>query len=526
MANYSIIIKNGTVFDGTGAMPVKEDIGIIDDKIGKIGNLSRDTAPIAIDASDKYVCPGFIDITTHSDTHWTLFSQPSQESFIRQGITTIIGGHGGLSLAPLVRPENIEIMQKWVDFSEININWQTMAEFLQELEERHPLGVNFGTLVGYGTVRHGIIGDEPRPAKNNEISQMQFLVENALKEGAFGISTNLGETNQKLSGNYEITALLVAAKKNKTLVSHHLEDEGKNILPALSRLISLSRNTGIHSHIAHFKAIGKTAWQYFPQGLNMLEEAEKENLEFTCDFFPYARTGSDLYMLLPDWAKEGGKDRILELIKGKERKNLIDYFKELTLHYEKITIASTLRDLGAVGKTIRQLSQNSGISDEETVLNLLEANNLQVAIFNEAVSEDNIEILAGKDYSVIASDGVGYDINRRSAADLPHPRSFGTFPRALNIFVKEKKILSWEKALRKMTRQPAEILGIGDRGIITKGAYADIVIFDQEKIADRANYAEPHQIPAGIDYVIINGIIALKENDLIAANKGRVLRHS
>ncbi len=524
MATYSIIIKNGMVFDGTGEPAISADVGITGDKIRQIGNLSEDMAPVIIDAKDKYVTPGFIDLTTHSDTHWTLFSQPTQESFIRQGITTIIGGHGGLSLAPLVRAENIEAIQKWFDVSEINVNWQSTAELLEELE-RHPLGVNFGTFVGYGTIRYGIIGDEPRPAKNHEIAQMQFLLESSLNEGAFGFSLNLGEAHQKTSQDDEIVSLLKVARAAKTFASHHLADEGKNILPAISRLISLGRNSGIRSHITHFKAIGKTAWGYFPQGLEMLEEAQKEGIGFTCDFFPYNRTGSNLYMLLPDWAREGGQKDVLELIKGKGRKNLIDYFKELTLHYDKIVIASTLRDLGEVGKTIRQISQNSGISEEETVLNLLEAHNLQVAIFNEAVSEENIELLAGKDYSMIASDGVGYAVKQRSRIDLPHPRSFGTFPRALNRFVKEKGILTWETAVNKMTGLPAKILGILNRGVLTKNAYADIVIFDPKKISDGADYANPYQIPSGIEYVLINGNIALKENNLITANKGYALRH-
>ncbi len=523
MAAYSIIIKNGIIFDGTGQPFQKGDIAIVDAKIKKIGDLSRDQAAITIDASDKYVAPGFIDATTHSDTHWTIFSQPTQESFIRQGITTIIGGHGGSSLAPLVKAEDIQTIQKWVDISKININWQSMGEFLSELEN-HPISVNFGTFVGYGTLRRGIVGNEARPAENNEIAQMKFLAEKALKEGAFGISTNLGAAHENPATNEEVVELLKTAADSKVLASHHLEDEGKNILPALARLILLTRNSGVRSHISHLKAIGKTAWLYFPQGLEMIEQAQREGISLTCDFFPYTRTGSNLYMLLPEWARESGKKHILELIKANERKNILDYLKDITLHYERITIASTLHDLGATGKTIQELSDNSGISPEETILNLLEVNDLQVAVFSEAIDENNIELLAKKDYSLVASDGVGYSGEFLSKTDIPHPRSFGAFPRVFSMFVKEKEILTWENAIYKMTGFPAKVLGISDRGVIAPGAYADIVIFNPEKISDQADYNNPYQFPVGIDCVLVNGKIALSDDSLAGESSGRVLR--
>lgn len=521
--DYSIIIKNGLILDGRDNSPRQADIGISADKIKKVGDLSRNEAPTVIDASNKYISPGFIDLTTHSDTHWTLFSHPSQESFIRQGVTTIIGGHGGSSLAPLVRGENIEAIQKWTDVSKINVNWQSMKEFLDDLEN-HPLGVNFGTLTGYGTMRRGIITDEPRTAKNDEINQMQELLEKSLEQGAFGFSADLGAAHQKPGSNEEIIALLKIAKKFKAFASHHLEDEGKNILPAIGRLISLGRNSGVSSHVSHFKAIGKTAWNFFPQALTMLEEAAKEGINITCDFFPYTKTGSNLYLLLPDWCREGGKNRILELIRGKERKQIIEDLKELTLHYDKINVASTRFDLDGVGKTIETLSQSSDRQPEEVILDLLDVNDLQVAIFNEAISELNIELAAKKDYSAVASDGVGYACDYRSKTDLPHPRSFGAFPRVFNKLVKEKRVLTWEEAVYKMTGFPAKILGLNDRGVIEKGAYADIVIFDPEKISDRADYLDPYQVPFGIDCVLINGSVALKEGVLISGDRGRVLR--
>jgi len=524
MATYSIIIRNGMVFDGKGNPPEISDVGIIGDKIKKIGNLSSSQAGISIDASNKYVSPGFIDLTTHSDTHWTLFSQPTQESFIRQGVTTIMGGHGGSSLAPLVRPENIEAIGKWVDVSKINVNWQSVKEFLDEIERR-PIGVNFGTFIGYGMLRRGTVGNESRTASTEEMAKMDYLAEKSFKEGAFGLSMDLGASHQKPGSDEEIISLFKTAKKAKVFISHHLENEGKDILPAIARAISLARNSGVRSHISHFKAVGKTSWQFFPQGLQMIENCRKEKVEITCDFFPYNRTGSNLYSLLPKWARENGKEKIIGMIKGKERKLLIDYLKDMTLHYNRISIASTRFDSDAVGKTIFELSQNSGREPEEIILDLLDINNLQVSIFNEAILEENIELLAEKDYSAVSSDGVGYDTTRQSKTDLPHPRSFGSFPRFFVRFVKEKGILKWETAIHKMTGLPAEILSISDRGIIEKDAYADITIFDPETISDQADYINPFQYPFGINCVLVNGGIALKDGLFAPEGRGRVLRH-
>jgi N-acyl-D-amino-acid deacylase len=525
MANYSLIIKNGMVLDGTGGTMKRVDVGISGNKIKTIGDLEKENAETIIDAANKYVCPGFIDLTTHSDTHWTLFSFPVQESFIRQGVTTILGGHGGISLAPLIKAEDISGIGKWVDISKININWQSMDEFLSELSN-HPLGVNFATLVGHNTLRRGVITGGARQANENEIKQIKFLIEKSLKEGAFGFSTNLGTAHEIPATNEELIEFLGIVKKFGAASFHHLSDEGQDILPALSRLILAARESGAKSHINHFKAVGKKVWPFFPRALEMIEQMRQENFYFTCDLFPYTQTGSNLYMLLPFWAREKDKRYIIELIKTKERKNLIAALKELTLHYEKIIVASTLHDLGVVGKSVLELSQSSGISPEETILDLLTVNELQVSIFNETISEENIETLLQKDYSAVASDGVGYDGTYSVKNDLPHPRSYGSFPRILRHYVKEKGILDWEKAVYKMTGLPAKIIGLKDRGMIKNGAYADIVVINPETIKDHASYTEPAQFSQGVEYVLVNGVIELSGNSLTSRLGGQPLRRT
>jgi N-acyl-D-amino-acid deacylase len=257
----------------------------------------------------------------------------------------------------------------------------------------------------------------------------------------------------------------------------------------------------------------------------MIEKEIQGGGNLTCDFFPFMRTVSDLRMVVPSWAREGGKRKILENINNPaERKNLITGLKDLTLHYERITVASTLFDSGSVGKTIFELSEIAGTSPEEVILNLLEANDLEVAIFNEVISEDNLMELGQKDYALLASDGVGYNIDTRVKNNLPHPRSFTSFPRFLELFVKEKQLISWEKAINKMTARPAEILGLKDRGAIKEKFFADLVVLNPKTIEGKADYQNPYLLSKGIDHVIINGEVALKDGQLTSILPGRILK--
>ncbi|MBI4692208.1 MAG: amidohydrolase family protein [Candidatus Terrybacteria bacterium] len=521
MARYDVLIKNGTVFDGRGSAPSVADVGIVGDEIKRIGDLSGNTASKIIDATDKYVSPGFIDLTNHSDTHWTIFSQPSQESLLHQGITTILGGNCGSSLAPFLGKTSMEEIQRWVDVSKINVNWATMKEFLKEMEN-HKLSVNFCTLTGFNTIQR----------TEMEINQIKLLLKDSLEAGSFGVSTNFGLVYGRTLKDDEIIDLFKLAKKYGALIKHHLEDEGENILPSLSRLISLAQKSGTQLHISHFKALGKNSWKFIPGAIEMIKNAIKENLKITCDFFPYTKTGSSLLILLPSWFRKlplAEAKNILETKSDGRKKDLIESLKKLTLHYDKIIVASGFSELGAVGKTIEQLSKTSGLSGEDIILDLLWTNNLRVSIFNEVINEENIEAIAKEEFSAIASDGVGYQlsaISRQPSAisDLPHPRSFGAFPRAFNLLVKQKSILKWEEAIWKMSGLAAEILGIKNRGVLAKGNKADIIIFNPVEISDRATYDNPFQYSRGVDYVLINGTTVLDNKEFTGKFPGYILR--
>lgn len=520
--SYSVLIKGGNVLRGRKFERV--DIAIKKDKIEDLGDFSGENAELVVDASGKYISPGFIDLTNHSDTHWTLFSQPKQESLLAQGITTILGGNCGASLAPLVKASDIEGIHKWADVTKINTNWRSVGEFFEELRG-HPIGVNFGMLVGHGTLRRGILGDKARNLNDKEIEEIKFILKNSLEEGAFGLSTSLAAAHAKSATHAELKELFKIVAQHDGITKHHLKDEGKNILPAIAEIIGLGRDAGAKIQISHFKILGKGSWSIFPEAINLIESAQQDGAKATLDFFPYTKTGSLLYMLLPPWLVEGGRVKILGALKDpKTRRETLDYLKSLTLHYDKIVVASTFKDATSVGKTIGELASSSGLDPEEIIAELLEINELHVAIFNEVISEDHLHDLIAKNYSLVSSDGVGYDLKAMMPFDLPHPRSFGAFPRALQIFTKEKNDISLEDILSKFTQEPASLLGIKDRGKIEKGFFADLVVLDREKIKSIPNYTALRQEVEGIDWVFVNGKAAVNNGVVTGELSGRIIK--
>lgn len=539
MAKYDFVLKNGEVFNSDKKEFQTADLGIHEDRIKKIGKIDGTDAKNIIDASGKYVCPGFIDLTNHSDTFWTIFSNPYQESLISQGITTVLGGNCGSSLAPLANPKNIEVIQKWTDMSGLNINWQSMEEFLKDLEN-HSFGVNFATLTGHSNLRRIVVGDETRKASKTEIEEMKILFGKSLDSGSFGISFNLSSAHEIESDQKEIESLCSVAAGKNGLVKHHLKDEGKNILPSISHLMDITRTVNARTQISHFKAIGKSAWEKFGEAMSFIENSIADNVKITIDVFPYERTGSNLYLFLPEWVRKNGKRDILHLIKDiNERKNIIDYLKSLTLHYEKITVASALNDKDSLGRTISEISNNTGISPEEVILNLIDINELNVSIFSEAINSGHILELIKKPYSMIATNGAGYDISELRGVNIreifslkspidtenyTHPRSFGSFPRFLKEYVREKKAVDLTEAVYKISTFPARTAGFKERGELKENFYADIAVLDINNIEDKSTYENPFQFSKGIEYVFVNGEPAFQNGMFTLKRNGRVLK--
>lgn len=500
--SYSTIIKNGTIIDGTGNPGFLGDIGIKKDIISTIGNLSKENADFVFDASGLFVSPGFIDLTSHSDTYGTIFNSPLQESMLSQGVSTILLGNCGESLAPIVKKESVPI----------NADWNSMKEYLDSLESSG-VGVNCATLVGQETL-----------FKNSDNSADRlFYLEKSLKEGAWGMSSNLSFHDLNESFLDETGLFLKKIKKFNGIYKVHLRDEGINFLPSVVSIVNLARQTAARTIISHFKAVGRSAWPDFPKAINIIEKARNDGVDISFDVFPYLRTGSQLVLLLPAWAREGNNEDILKRLNKKtDTEHIINDLKNATLHPENILIAFAKEGKNMVGKNLKQISADFEKSAEETLVEILKVNNLFVTIFGRAINYQNLLNAISKDYSAISSNGGGFNLDFKSSGNLAHPRSFGTFPRFISKLA-EMANLTVEQAVKKITGTPASMLSLKNRGVLKKGYIADISVFNKNNFKDKATYSDPYKYSSGVELVLISGNTAFLKEKFVG-KFGKILR--
>lgn len=522
---YDILIKSGLMLDGVEDAINVADIGIKGDKIENIKPASEKEADanIVIEANGKYVTPGFIDITNHSDTHLTLFNYPQMESLIMQGVTSAIGGNCGASMAPLASDKALEAIKKWADPSETNIDWATIEEYLNTIDNIHP-GINFGTFIGYGTLRRGIIGDEIRLLNQEELNKVKYLLAEGMKHGAFGLSLGLAYGHEKVSTTDEIIEICKAMQNTGGVIKMHLRSEGLQLLAAINEAIRIGRETGLSIQISHLKAIGRKSWPLAKKALDLINNSRASDLDINFDVSPYHTTGSSLYLLTPSWAREGGFAELFKRIRNPDdKKKIISDLKTYTLHYDKILITSA-KIKTIVGHTVAELADLAHMMPEETLLETILANEGRVRIIGRTVSTKNTEIEISDADSIIATDGEGQSQEAVKQDDLSHPRCFGTFPHFWHKFVTDTLMLKPEQAIKKITSMPAKKLGIKNRGSIQKGNFADITIFDPKLFKDRSTYHNPFRYPAGIEYVIVNGKIAVEKGKNLGTRTGTALR--
>ncbi len=524
---FDLLIKDGTILDGSGKPRFRGDVGIAGGIIKAIGNPALEGAAAAktISAAGKFVSPGFVDITSHSDANGSLFLNPQQDYLLTQGVTTILTGNCGSSLAPLASREAAASLRKWSGGTEININWLSTAAYLTELA-RHPLGLNVGTLMGHGTIRRGITKGESRPLTLEELSEFSSLISRGLQEGAFGLSAGLIYSHEAAATSEELAAFGKALAHGGGILKAHLRNEGANLIPAVNEMVQVGRESKAPVIISHFKAIGRKAWPLFGRALKMMEHAGESGASVHFDISPYQRTGSFLYLLLPAWAREGGFIALSKRIRDPaNRTAIVEELKKQTLHYERYIIASAATP-NANGRTLAEMAQRTGVSAEEMVLDLLSASEGRVTIFGNTLSFRNILTGIAHPQGVIASDGNGVLKEMNQSNTLVHPRSTGCFPHFLHKFVREKETVSWEEGIRKITSFPAELAGFKGRGRIAPKFAADVAVFDPEQIRDRSTYQNPYVHSTGIEAVVVNGKLAIENGKLTGAARGAVLKKS
>lgn len=508
---YDIVIKNGTVIDGSGHPMYRADIAVKDGIIVALGDFSHTQGEKIIDASGQYVTPGFIDVNNHSDTYWKIFTNPGMESLLFQGVTTIIGGNSGSSLAPLVNSENIRAIQKWTDVEKINFNWLSMGDFLREMEKR-TLAVNFATLIGHGTMRRGVMKDKTRTITPDEIALMNTLIREGMNDGAIGLSTGLIYTHARNARSRELSTLVKTVVKAGGVYATYVRDEGEDLVKAVEEAILVAKNANAPLHISHLKAVGKRNWHLMDEALEKIETASLGDMKISFDVYPYTATGSVLYTLLPEWVTSEGRQMMLKKLKDPGvRSTVLRDMRANDVDYSEILLSSSHLSKMMTRYRVSDVAHLQGTSSEEAVLNFLTASNGQAIVSFEALSEENVTKAIQHPFSIISSNGVGYSLDHKTTGELVHPRNFGTFPKVFAEYVKKQKVLSWEEAVYKMTGKPALQFQIEKRGLLKEGYFADITLFDPEEISDRATMEDPYQYSVGITTVIVNGHLAIDD---------------
>jgi N-acyl-D-amino-acid deacylase len=521
---FDIIIKNAKIIDGTGTPAYRADIGIKEDMIEKIGELRDEHSRVEIDAEGRMVCPGFVDVNNHSDTYWRIFLSPHLESLIHQGVTTIIGGNCGTSLAPLATPATIDAIQKWVDVKKINISWLEMKELFAVLEEKK-ISPNFATLVGHATLRRGIIGDEVRSMNPREINRLKKALEQSMKEGALGMSTGLVYSHARLAPYDELLALAKIVKKYKGVYATHVRSEQGDIIEAIEEALRIANDSGVKLQISHLKVIGEKNWPKMDEVLVLIGKARENGIDVTFDVYPYTATGSVLYSFLPTWISEGGKRIMLHRLKDPViRAKIIDEMRESEFDYSKIEIAISPLNKTLTRHNISEIARSQEKSVEEAVVDILVASEGMVVTSVEVLSEDNIRKAIAHPLSFISTNGSGYDIFHAKTGERVHPRNFGSFIKVLEKYVKKERLLDWETAIHKMTLAPASKFGLKKRGALKKGYFADIVMLDYDKLKSPATVENPYQYSQGVELVMINGEIVLADGVYNGNRNGRVIK--
>lgn len=521
---FDIIIKGGTILDGVRNEGYLADIGVTKDKIKAVGNLSRFPAKTIISAENKYVSPGFVDIQNHSDSYLTLIETPALPSLVSQGITTIAVGHCGASLGPLPNLEALRSVQKWHSIAGANLNWLNFSEYLATLDN-YPLGLNVTSLAGHATVRRGLLKDEIRPATPEEIQIETKIFRESLEAGAAGLSMGLVYAHEVSSNAEELlTVSQTAASRNK-LLSVHLRSESSHVAQAVSEVIGLAEAAKSRAKISHFKIRSQKNWPLFEEVIASLERAYEQGVDIFFDVYPYTTSWSVLYTYLPKWAYEGGGKKLIlqNLASPDNRSRIISHLKPSEQSFKDILIATSETNPAFVGKTIGQIAENQEISVSEALLNVISGTGAQVEVFDHNLSEEILMALLKHPLSVVATDGAGYDLSPHYQEGLVHPRCFGAIPKFLSI-VRDKKILSWGEAIKKITSRPADKLGLKSRGKLAEGHFADIVVLDPHDVGSKASYQNPYIQSDGVDWVLVNGKIAVQAGEVTRLAAGKVLR--
>jgi len=523
---FDLLIRNATLIDGTGSAARPGDVAVTDGRISAIGEIDSGALAVrTIDADGRVVCPGFIDIHTHSDL--TLVADGVGESKLRQGVTTEVVGNCSFAAFP-IEPERLDLHADHLARATAPITpWWTDFDGYADALEAEGLAINVAALAGHGTLRVAAMGVDERPATAEELSRMERELDLALEQGAFGMSTGLTHVPSSYGDFDEVAALARVLAARGALYATHSRAIAPDERASVAEAIDVGRQTGVTVEYSHLAINRPDRWGHAAELLSMFDEARDEGIDIFFDVYPYDASSSSLTQYLPPWVQAGGTEAMCaRLAIPEERQLALDdmaegWFGGIPWLWDRFVVSSCPDGYG-IAKTLEELSATEGVEPYELTLQLCEryGNELQVVLFYR--SEEDVAKFLAHPLSVIGSDGNAIPLDQPTAC--PHPRNFGTFPRVLGVYARQKGVLELTDAVRKMTSEPARRLGLADRGTLVVGAAADIVIFDPETVIDNSEFGQDAGRPSGIDVVIVGGLVMLHHGDIGSERPGQVLR--
>jgi len=518
---YDIVLQNGLIYDGEGGKPQLGDIGINADTIAVISEPNTLNGTELIPLDTMAVAPGFINMLSWANV--ALLEDGRSQSDIRQGVTLEVMGEGR-SMGPL-NAEMKESMQNDQGDIKFDVSWTTLGEYLQYLEEKG-VSTNVASFVGNGTLRTHVIGYDNRPATPEEMEAMKALTRQAMEEGAVGISSSLLYAPSMYASTEELVELSKVASAYDGMYISHIRNEGDRLLESIDELIEISKQADIRSEVYHLKASSKDNWGKLDQAITKIDSARDSGLPITADIYTYNASSTGLHVQLPDWARENGIDAMLErLADPANRKRAIE---ELEFRNGPETIlmvgfrSTEMRKY--IGKYLTEIAEEWGKSPEATLVDLLLQDQSRVQVVYFSMSEENIKKKVALPWVSFCSDAGSYTNEGVFVKQSTHPRAYGSFIRVLGKFVRDEGVIPLEEGIRKLTSLPADNLKLKKRGRLQAGHFADIVVFDPEKVTDKATFTDPHQYAEGVRHVFVNGGHVIKNGEHTGATPGRFVK--
>jgi N-acyl-D-amino-acid deacylase len=532
---FDVIIRGGTVYDGSGTPGVITDVGINADTIAAIGNLSKAEGKTEVDATGLAVAPGFINMLSWATE--SLIIDGTSQADIRQGVTLEVFGEGW-SMGPLnekMKADLLADMQRNPDWK-YDLDWTTLNEYLQSLERRG-VAPNVASFVGATSVRIHELGYANRLPNAEELERMKALVKQAMEGGALGVGSSLIYAPANYSSTEELIELCKVAGEYGGMYITHMRSEGNNIFDAVNETIRIAHEAKLPAEIYHLKMAGESNWGKLDSVLTMIEGANKAGIKITTDMYTYTAGATGLDASMPPWVQEGGiKEWIKRLQDPKIRKRALDEMRKPSDKWENLLLMAGSPErvllLGFAndslkqftGKTLAEVAKIYGKSAEETAMDLVIADSTRVGTAYFMMSEENVKRQIALPFMSFGSDAESPATEGVFLKSSTHPRAYGNFARLLGKYVRDEKVIPMEEAIRKLTALPAANLKIKKRGSLTPGYYADVAIFDATKIQDHATFEKPHQYSTGMVHVLVNGTVVLKDGEHTGAKPGRVVR--